>query len=187
MKLLFFLYEGLTDFELTLPTLIAKCYLGFEVITIAYDDKPIKSLSGLTYLPDQLVSSITNTSEYVGLVIPGGTGIVVKEELKNLIQNLNDKEKLLAAICAGPQYLAEAGILEDKPFTVSETADSLKANGYEDHFDWSNFKDVPVVREGHIITAKGEAFISFSAELLDYFGGISTPEDKTAFINSFRG
>jgi putative intracellular protease/amidase len=187
MKLLFFIYEGLTDFELTLPSLVAKCYLDFDIITISYENIPIKSLSGLTYLPDKIVASINELSDIAGIVIPGGTGIVLKDDLKHLIQKINIKKKLVAAICAGPQYLAEAGILNNRPFTVSETAESLKENGYTDFFDWRNYKDEGVVRDGNIITAKGESFISFSAELLDYFNGFKTEDDKISFIKDYRG
>jgi len=107
--------------------------------------------------------------------------------LSALIQTLDQENKLVAAICAGPQFLSQAGILEDRKFTLSETADSLRKNGYPDDFNWDNYMEKNVVISDHIITAQGQAFIEFSAEIMNYFKPFETESGKEAFINGFRG
>lgn len=168
-KILFYLYDGLTDFELTLPSLVVKNYLGYDVVTFSYDKKEVTSLSGLTYVAEYNIESVLEMKDIDGIVMPGGVNLKFYKSLTTLLKNLDKKKALIAAICAGPQFLAEAGLLNNIPFTVSESKETLKEQGYVDHFNWDYYKEERVVRSGHILTAKGDAFVRFSGEILVYF------------------
>ncbi|AVN65399.1 protease [Mesoplasma florum] len=57
-----------------------------------------------------------NSQDYDGIVIPGGPGVnelFDNEILLDLIRDFNDKSKMVSAICAAPQILGLAGIIDD--------------------------------------------------------------------------
>jgi putative intracellular protease/amidase len=100
-KILVFIYDEMADFEITFVTHLLGADSGKEIITIGYEDKLIKSKSGIVYKPIKLIKDVL-TEEVEGLIIPGGWNGKIRPELIELIQNLNVKGNLLAAICAGP-------------------------------------------------------------------------------------
>lgn len=75
---------------------------------------------------------------------------------------------MLAAICHGPQYLGRAGVLNKRQFTTSCSIERINKLGVEDPFLRENYLDQRVVRDGHVITAHGRAFVDFSFEIFDY-------------------
>jgi putative intracellular protease/amidase len=75
---------------------------------------------------------------------------------------------MLAAICNGPQYLGRAGVLNNRTFTTSCSKERIYHLGAIDPFPRNNYKDKRVVRDGHVITAKGRAFVDFSFEIFEY-------------------
>lgn len=70
-KILIFIFEGMTDYEITFITLLLGADAGKEIISIAYEDKLIKSRSGLLYKPQRIVMDVLY-EEADGLIIPGG-------------------------------------------------------------------------------------------------------------------
>ena len=93
-KILCFIYEDMVDFEMTLA-----CHLANkEIVPMAYEMKVIKSKSGLLYYPKMTVKEARNEPDVEGLIIPGGFNNEQREELTELINNLNNNGKLLAAI-----------------------------------------------------------------------------------------
>lgn len=70
-KILVFIYDGMADFEITPIAHILGTDLGKEIITIAYENKIVRSLSGLEYKPKKLVKEVIN-DDVEGLVITGG-------------------------------------------------------------------------------------------------------------------
>jgi putative intracellular protease/amidase len=167
-KILCFFSETMADFEITLLFHKINTAGNHEIITIGYDTRPIVSESGLTYLPDQPISKALGTADIEALIIPGGPICPQRDELTHLIQLLDQKKKLLAAICNGPQYLGRAGILDRHPFTTSNAQDKIKSLNVADPFPWENYVDERVVQDQHIITAKGRAFVDFSFAVFDY-------------------
>lgn len=89
-KVLIFIFDGMTDYEITFISHLLCADAGKEVITIAYEDKMIKGSSGLIYKPLKLVSDVLN-EDVQGLIIPGGWYGDIKPELIKLINNLNLK------------------------------------------------------------------------------------------------
>jgi putative intracellular protease/amidase len=110
-KILVFIYDEMADFEITFVTHMLGADMGKEIITIGYEDKFIKSKSGIVYKPAKLIKDVLK-EDVEGLIIPGGWNGEIKPELLELIQGLNAKGKLLGAICAGPRFLAKAEYLK---------------------------------------------------------------------------
>lgn len=188
-KILVFIYDEMADFEITFATHLLGSDLGKEIITIAFEDKLIKSKSGVIYKPIKLVKDVLQ-EDAEGLIIPGGWNGEIRPELMELIQNLNTKGKLLGAICAGPRFLAKAGVLETVRYTTSiaNWTDSHAQRFMEsDPFPRQNFVIDRVVRDGNIITAQGNAFVDFAIEVADWFNAFDGEEDRNEFIKMIKG
>lgn len=189
-KILVFIIDEMADFEITFITHLLGTDAGKEIVPIAYEDKTIKSSSGLFYKPAMLVKDIVVTDDTEGLIIPGGWNGEIRTELITLIKELNEKERLLAAICAAPRFLAKAGVLNDKIYTTSivEWKDEHKSKfNEEDPFPRHNFKNKRVLRDRNIITAHGVAFVDFAIEICEWFSLFSSEEAKLNFINTIKG
>ena len=188
-KVLVFIYEEMADFEITFVTHLLGADAGKEIVTIAYEDKLIKSKSGVIYKPSRLIKDVLE-EEVEGLIIPGGWNGEIRTELIELIQGLNAKGKLLGAICAGPRFLAKAGVLDNAKYTTSiaqwteKHVEQFKEN---DPFPRENFVFQRVIRDGNIVTAQGVAFVDFAIEVCDWFSLFDDEEDKNNFSKDIRG
>ena len=149
-KILVFIFDGMTDYEITFITHLLGADAGKEIITIAYEDKIIKSRSGLLYRPLRLVTDVLN-EDVEGLIICGGWYGDTRPELIQLINNLNSKKKLIGAICgAGTVFLAKSGILNNVKYTtpaVEWSEKHIKVFGEKDPFPRENFVEKRVVRD----------------------------------------
>ncbi len=176
-KILCFIYDTFADFEtsLTCAGLNGDTY---EVVYIAYDTSPVKSTGGLTIIPDMKVSELSNTPDIAGLIFPGGNNRIVKPELEKLVKQLDKEKKLLAAICAGPEYLAKIGILKGRKYTCTDGPEFYQENNEVDPFPRETYINTRMVREGNIITAIGDAFIDFSLEVWDWFNMYDSDSER---------
>lgn len=177
-KIICFISDEFADFEITLALHKIRNVGKREVLTVAYSDASVVSESGLTYKPDLIFREAMELSDIEGLIIPGGPIRNQLQALTDLIVKLDQEGKMLAAICNGPQYLGRAGILHNRKFTTSCSIESIHHLNVEDPFPRENVVDKRVVRDGHVLTAKGRAFVDFSFEIFDYLGIYSNLEEK---------
>jgi len=111
------------------------------------------------------------------LVLIGGPGTPLyrrSDKVIEIVKKMNEKGKIMAAICWAPTILAKAGILKDKRSTVWVGPDSeyhvptdvvLRKFGAE-------FINSPVLRDGRIITANGPAVArAFAEEIIKALSG----------------
>lgn len=189
-KILVFIFDEMTDYEITFISHLLGADAGKEIVTIAYEDKMIKGRSGFLYKPSRLVDDVLD-EEVEGLIITGGWYGQTKPELMKLINNLNSKGKLIGAICgAGTVFLAKAGILNNVKYTtpiVEWTQKHIEIYGNEDPFPRENFVSERVVRDRNIITAQGTAFIDFAIEICDWFNLFENQDDKENFSKNIKG
>lgn len=189
-KILVFIFDGMTDYEITFITHLLGADAGKEIITVAYEDKIIKSRSGFLYKPSAMVSDVVN-EDAEGLIICGGWYGDTRNELIQLINNLNSKDKLIAAICgAGTIFLAKSGILNNVKYTtpvVQWTDKHKEVFGEKDPFPRENFVQKRVIRDGNIITAQGIAFIDFAIEICDWFNLFENQQDRDNFDRNIKG
>lgn len=94
------------------------------------------------------------------LYIPGGTpgakGLKNTPQVLDLVRYLYDKEKTIAAICAGPMVLDAAGVVKEKKITSYP--------GVEEGLDnYGSYSEEVVVVDGKIITSRGPATAVFMA------------------------
>ncbi|MHA1191547.1 MAG: DJ-1/PfpI family protein [Promethearchaeota archaeon] len=138
-EVLCFIYDGFADFETTLTCSAINEDDNHTVTYIAYEKTPVYSCGGVKINPDKSVSEIHNTKNIEGLIIPGGGTRIFKPELEKLIVSLNKENKLLAAICAGPEFLAKAGILEGKKYTTTAEPQSYIEKNEPDPFPRNSY------------------------------------------------
>ena len=169
-KILCFVSEGMADFEITLVLYRLRNVGKRDIVAVGYTLDPIRSESGLRYLPDMTLVDALHLDDVEGLILPGGPIRPQQPVLTDLIIKLDAEKKLLAAICNGPQYLGRAGILAQRKFTTSSSPAKIAELGGSDPFPWQNYVDQRVVRDGHVITAQGRAFVDFAFEIFTYLG-----------------
>ena len=177
-KVCVFLYPGCAEFEITVACWQIAESENYEILTIAYEKTPISTNSGLTMIPDKLISEIENTNNLAGIIIPGGSLLDLRQDFQSLLQKLDEENKLLAAICAGPQYFAVSNILDARPFTTSRTAEKYFELNQPDPFDWDYYKETRVVMDKNLITAKGYAFSDFAIAIWEYLGIINSDVER---------
>lgn len=115
-----------------------------------------------------IIKEAIKLDDIEGLIIPDGPIRDQHEVLTELIQRLDREGKMLAAIW--PQYLGRAGVLNESTFTTFCSIERIHKLRVDDPFPRRNYVDMRVVRDKHIFTAKGRAFVDFSFEIFDYLG-----------------
>jgi putative intracellular protease/amidase len=183
-KVLCFISDEMADFEVTLALQILRNTGCREIIALGYDLTPVRSQAGFTHLPDLTLASGCDLQDVEGLIIPGGPIRPQRDELTRLICKMHAEKKLLAAICFGPQYLGRAGILDQHRFTTSCTEETIKSLQVPDPYPRTNYVEARVVRDQHVITAKGGAFVDFAFAIADYLEIYSEdPDQRASFYN----
>ena len=121
---------------------------------------------------------------YDMVVLPGGYGgsdaMRDSDELIASLRAADERGAWVCAICAAPQALGRAGLLEGKHFTCYPgVKDQIENPG--------TWVDAPVVQEGNIITGQGPAFAyAFAFALVDALDGDSqTVKNRTIYYNVF--
>lgn len=168
-NILCFIYEGFVDYEISLACAELNMADNYKLIYIAYQKKPIISSAGLIIHPNNTVVEAIALSDVEGLVIPGGEIRILKPEFEKLIIQLDKEKKLIAAICGGPEFLAKTGILNGREYATSMYPEDYKQKNEIDPFPRDTYKDTRMIRDGNIITAKGDAFVDFALEIWDWF------------------
>ncbi|MGL4847521.1 MAG: DJ-1/PfpI family protein [Clostridium sp.] len=188
--ILLFIFDNMTDYEVTFITHLLKADARKKIITISYEDKIIQSSSGLLYKPNKLIKDVLHY-DFDGLIICGGWFGEVRSELMELINKLNSKNKLLAGICgSGTFFLATSGVLNDVKYTPpisSWTKNHIDVFGMIDPFPRENYIKKRVVTSKNIITAQGTAFIDFAIAICDWFNLFESEEEKCEFTQLYKG
>lgn len=189
-KVFLFLFDGMTDYEVTFVAHLLHADAGKEVIPIAYRDEVIKGNSGLQYQPVKLLADLMD-EEAEGLILPGGWNSEIRPELLELIRRFHSRNRLLGGICgAGTVCLAMAGVLEDVLYTTPAeewTQKHARIFGDQDPFPRENYRKERVVRDRNVITAQGTAFVDFAVEICDWFGLFADDTEKKAFQEEIKG
>jgi len=124
---------------------------GYSVVLASKGVKTATGMSGESVSVDLDLKDVT-VSDYSAIVFVGGEGIYYQKlnedpDYQALAKAAVAQHKLIGAICLGPWILADAGLLQGKRATASET-EHIKAKG-------AIISDEAVVRDGNIITGNG--------------------------------
>lgn len=107
-----------------------------------------------------------NMASYDGVILPGGgvgtANLGAHEGVLSTVQNFAKEGKLVAAICAAPSVLGQAGVLQGRRATCHP--------GWEDKLLGATTLEDTVVTDDNVITSRGMGTaIDFSLAIIDKF------------------
>ncbi len=168
MKGLLLLHHGCEDVEALATRGLLK-RSGLDIDTATFEDTlEIKTSFGLRVKSDAFAKDLSS-DDYDFLVIPGGPYVArnVDEdtEIKALATDFTEQGKLVAAICAGPRFLGQAGLLDGKTYTAFTGSDKDAPKG---HYH----PEKKAITDGSLITARGAgAVYEFAYHIVAYLKG----------------
>ena len=163
-KIFVFLFNGFSDWEISFLTPEINKHKQFELVYFSTNGKSIKSMGGLQITPSISLKEI-KLEDVDMLILPGGTAWEKENNnaIEELIKNLFENGKPIAAICAATTYLGQLGILNDLKHT-SNDLNYLKAIA-SNYCGEENYQNTLVETDKKIITANGIAPIEFAREV----------------------
>jgi len=155
---------------------------GLEVETASLGDLAVSGGHDIIIKADKRIDEV-DSKELAGIVLPGGmpgaTNLRDDERVISLIQELAKREGLIAAICAAPIVLEEAGVIEDRVATSYP--------GFEQEMESCNYLQDRVVVDANIITGRGPGVaVEFALKLVEYLVGNEKVEElKAEMLTNF--
>lgn len=136
-----------------------------DIKTVSIGDEIVCGAHGVSVKADILKKDI-DFEDMTGIILPGGmpgtTNLQKDETVQKTIEYCAQKGLLMAAICAAPMVLGEAGVLEGK--------DAVCYPGFEQYLRGANVKSDFCTTSQNVICAKGAgASMIFGAKIVDYF------------------
>ncbi|MBI5450285.1 MAG: DJ-1/PfpI family protein [Gammaproteobacteria bacterium] len=131
--------------------------------------EPVRASRGTVLLPDMTLDQALRR-DFDMIVLPGGLPgadhLNADRRIHTLLQQMHQHGKYIAAICAAPKVLADAGLLSNRRATSypgSLNAAQLAGVDYQQQ---------AVVRDGHIITSRGPGTaMDFALTLVELLAG----------------
>ena len=167
MEILVLLANGCEEVEaLAVVDLLKRAGVSVCMASVTGDRK-ITGSHGIVFEADLLLQEAVKR-EYAGVFLPGGlpgaNTLAEDRTVRKLLQDMNERELLISAICAAPVVLEKAGILKNRKVTCYP--------GFEQVIQDGTVVDASVVKDGHIITGRavGAAF-DLGLSLIDYLKG----------------
>ncbi len=179
------LAQGCEELEaVTIMDLLVRA--GVTVISAGLDDKPIIASRGTVLIANTTINKVKAAGIDM-IVLPGGLpgadNLNHDPYIKNLITQLNENNKLIAAICAAPKVLATLGLLNAK-----------KATAYPGVLEELNIKNLSlehnqaVVKDGNIITSRGPGTaMDFALELISILCGSFKRNEVATGLQQMKG
>ena len=169
MRLFIPVAEGFEDIEV-FSVIDVMRRAGIPIDTVGVSGSVVTSCSGVRVMVDRKMMEI-KAEDYDGVIIPGGSKAVDilkrTNSLLEIIKKLDNKQKLVAAICAAPTILAKLGILEERKATVYPGLER----------ELPKPRDDKVIVDKNIITSQGPGTaIEFSLKIVEFLKGEAKAE-----------
>jgi 4-methyl-5(b-hydroxyethyl)-thiazole monophosphate biosynthesis len=184
-KALVFLASGFEEIEaLTVVDVLRRA--GVEVTVAGLTPNVTEGKHGVKVVPDKSIDDV-KVEDFDAVVAPGGNpgykNLRKDPRVIDIVKKAFNSNKIVAAICAGPTVLSDAGILEGKACTIYPGMDQeLEAGGGKPKHDM-------VVVDGNIITSRGPATaLPFALKLAEKLAGKQVAEavSKKTLANILR-
>ena len=163
MKDIFLIYNQSCFYEIVILNYFMR-FSHCDMVFCSLDGKPVRAMEGFTVQADMALADL-DKEQIRSFILPGGSiSEIDTAEVIAYLQNLQKKDVLLAAICAGVDVLDQAGVLRGVQSTHSIDA------------DWVNDKNV--------ITARANAYVDFAiavAKKLNLFAGEDDLQETIRF------
>ncbi len=140
---------------------------GIEVTVAGLTPGPLRGSRGIVLLPDTTLDHM-RSEDFDLVVLPGGQPgtdhLRADARVANLLQSMHRQGRYVAAICAAPSVLAQAGLLDGK-----------RATGYPgtlDDFPAVQQQTTAIVEDGKLITSRGPGTaMDFALTLVERLAG----------------
>lgn len=162
------LAHGCEELEaITVTDLLVRAEI--QVTTAGLDSGPVKGARGTQIIPTANIENLQN-EKFDMIVLPGGLPganfLRDNKTVQKLIQNHVLEGRYVAAICAAPKALAEAGVLKNKTITCYPGA--LRGLDLPD----TDIKNSAIEIDGKIITSRGPGTaMDFALTLIELLEG----------------
>jgi 4-methyl-5(b-hydroxyethyl)-thiazole monophosphate biosynthesis len=173
-RVLCLLADGFEEIETVTPVDLLR-RIGVEVVLAGLHELSVTGRCGIRLLADVLLDDICS-DDFDLLLIPGGPGV---GELRNdgraakLARHFHSAGKTIAAICAGPLILLDAGLLDGKKITAH----------FSTHRDLPSVSSERVVVDGGLITSRGAGTaLDFGLVIVEHLAGKSALDDLVSTI-----
>lgn len=175
LKTVILLYDNCVLSEVTKTGMeMAK---GSEIVTASMGaPTPLKTMDGFIAVSHTCIDDIP-VDEIGCLVLSGGPPENMYkhpnwEALVHLILKLNEAGKLIGGICGGVYSIVASGVLDGKSFA----GDIRDYKTHPELLERVEYKDVAMVINGNVVTAKDNAEIEFAVKLAELSGFYKSKE-----------
>ena len=179
ISILTILPEGFEEIEAITPIDLWR-RAEFDVTVVSLDSKTkVTGRSDITVQTDQTLSAVNTAQIFDLFFLPGGPGVArlrKSPEVRELLDLHFTAGKWIAAICAAPLVLHDAGLLNGRNFTAHpSTASELGLN-----------PEAPaVVVDKRIITSRGAGTaLPFALRVIELLGGENRAEEIALSIST---
>lgn len=174
-KALVFLASGFEEIEAsTIVDVLRRC--GVEVTVAGLKEGVVEGAHGIKFVTDKTIDAVA-VQDVDAVICPGGApgfeNLRKDQRVLRMIREAFESEKLVAAICASPAVLSDAGVLKGKACTIYPGMEGeLEKGGGRPK------KEDLVVVDGNVITSKGPATaFSFALKLAEKLAGKEAAEN----------
>ena len=165
MKHIFLLYDTSCFFEIVILNYFMSL-TGCEIIYCSLDGQPVRAMEGYSVNADMALKDV-DSRQIRSFFVPGGDiSAIDTDEVREYLQELKSSQALIGGICAGVDLLARAGILDDRDSTRSS--------------------DLDIVNDGHVITARANAYVDFAIEAAKELGLFEDEADMQETIDFWK-
>ena len=164
-RVIVYLANGFEEVEaLTVVDYLRRVDIHVDMVSI-HEEKMVEGSHNITVTADKVLSEIT---EYDGIVFPGGmpgaTNLRDNPRVIEHVQLMNQKKKVIGAICAAPIVLGQANIIENRKITSYP--------GFQEVLKGSDYQEKVVCVDEHIVTSRGPATaVVFALKLIEVLIG----------------
>ena len=175
-KAYIFLADGFEEIEgLTVVDILRRAGVEIQMVSIM-GRKELTGSHGIPVVADAVFEEV-DFSDGTLFVLPGGMPGTVHlgedDTVSQVIREFEKEGKLVAAICAAPSVLGQAGILNGKKAACHP--------GFEEKLTGAEVFFSPVVCDGNVITSRGMGTaVPFGLAVARYFTDDATIEHVKA-------
>jgi len=169
-----FLAKGFEEIEAsTIVDILRRS--DVEVTVAGLTPDLVEGAHGMNFVPDKSIEEVA-VKDFDAVVCPGGAPgykyLRKNRRVIAMIKEAFDSNKLVAAVCASPAVLSDAGVLKGKACTIYPGMEGeLEKGGGKPR------KDMVVV-DGNVITSRGPATaLPFALKLAEKLAGKEVAEN----------
>jgi len=178
-------FDGYADWEPAFAMAELRRSGGLEVLTLGFNEAPVRSMGGLLVTPDRSLTDLDPATVRL-LILPGGDlweGLDARVGIEPTLKAMRSAGVPIAAICGATLAVAHAGILDDHAHTSNEL-------GYLEQMvpqyrGARQYIDALAVRDRGLITASGLGPVEFAREIFEELQ-VFSETDRPLWFHLFK-